>query len=304
MHAIPHAYCYCNWLIIAVTCWFSYLGFRDPAFMDSYLFSPEAILARREYVRLITAGFLHLNGRHLLWNMVSLYFFGPLIELLFGPIEFLAIYFAALIGGNLLSLYVHRNHDYRALGASGAVSGVIFAYIFMFPGGRINPFFLPLGIPAWLYAIAYIALSFHGMHRQLGDVGHDAHLGGALVGLFTAAAFHPIMIRRSPWLFAGISAGTVLLFIYLAQNPLFLPFAPIDFSKRKSGGTSRRRWFSSLFRRQKNMAPPAPSAKWKERQVDEILQKISANGLESLTAEEKELLNQTSEEYRRKARTT
>jgi membrane associated rhomboid family serine protease len=298
MYAVSHSYC--NWLIIAITCGFSCLGFRDPEFTDRYYFWPEAILARREYIRLVTSGFLHLNGRHLLMNMVSLYFFGPMIELVFGAKEFLIIYFAALIGGNLLSLYIHRYHDYRALGASGAVSGVIFAHIFLFPGGRINMLFVPIGIPSWLYAIGYIAASFYGMHRQLDNVGHDAHLGGALVGLFTAATLHPFAIRRNPLLFATISAATILLFIYVVRNPLFLPLDGLDFTKTKPKAktppTARRRWF------QKN-PPPASASKLTERQVEEILQKISASGIDSLTAEEKQLLSQVSEKYRRRGQT-
>ena len=227
-------YAYCNLLVIAVTCWVSFLGFRDRGFRDKYIFWPEAVLAWRQYYRLVTSGFLHLDGIHLLMNMLSLYFFGPQIERMYGPVEFLTIYLSAIVGGDLLALYVHRYHDYRALGASGGVAGIIFAHILLFPGGSINFFYgLPFPIPSWLFAIIYLAGSFYAMQRGMSNVGHDAHLGGALVGLFTAAGFHPYAIRYHPWWFAGITVASVLLFIYLAQNPLFLPLEGFDFSKPK-----------------------------------------------------------------------
>src|SRR5579872_648926 len=269
-------YPYCNWAVIAATCWVSFLGlrggFQDAAFQEKYLFWPEAILAWKQYYRLLTSGFLHLDLRHLLMNMLSLYFFGPVIEQFYGSAQFLGIYFGAMIGGNLLSLYVHRHHDYRALGASGGVAGVIFAHIFLFPGGRIGAMFLPVNIPSWLYAILYLLASFYGMQRGIGNVGHDAHLGGALVGLFTAAALHPVMIRFNPGLYGAIAAGTILLVIYLVRNPLFLPMEGFDFTKSRSRPPSQaaRSWWRDRFQRRKKPAAPARTLR-PERQVDEIL---------------------------------
>jgi membrane associated rhomboid family serine protease len=295
-------YAYCNVLVIAFTCWISFLGFRDAAFREKYLFWPEAILAWRQYYRLITYGFLHLDGLHLLMNMVSLYFFGPLIERIYGPAQFLTIYLAAIIGGGLLALYVHRYHDYRALGASGGVAGIIFASILLFPGGSINLYFLPIGIPSWLFAIVYLAGSFYAMQRGLSNVGHDAHLGGALVGLYAAAAFHPSAIRYHPWWFAGISVGTVLLFIYMARNPLFLPLEGVDFTKTRARPARWPKRFSSIFHftRRKSPAASGPFSR-PERQIDAILRKISQSGFDSLTKEEKEMLKETSDKYRRRA---
>jgi membrane associated rhomboid family serine protease len=290
-------YAYCNYAVMAVTCWVSFLGFRDAGFEADYIFWPEAILARRQYYRLLTSGFLHLNWYHLAMNMASLYFFGPLIELHYGPAQFLLIYLAAMVGGDLLALYLHRFHDYRALGASGGVSGIILAHIFLFPGGKIGMMFAPIGIPSWLYAVAFLLASFYGMQRQMTNVGHDAHLGGALVGMFTAAALHPLVIRHSPRLFAAISVGTALLFIYVARNPLFLPLDGLDFTKKESRPT-RKRFF--LFPRRKSQAPPTTFSR-PDRRVDAILQKISAQGLHSLSEEERKLMDEVSDKYRRRA---
>jgi membrane associated rhomboid family serine protease len=297
-------YAYCNLAVIVVTCWISFLGFRDPAFEADYIFWPEVILARRQFYRLLTSGFLHLNWTHLAMNMISLYFFGPLIELIYGPVQFLIIYLAAIVGGSLLALYVHRFHDYRALGASGGVSGIILAHIFLFPGGSINMMFVPINIPSWLYAVAFLLASFYGMQRQITNVGHDAHLGGALVGLFTATALHPSVIRYSPRLFATISVGTALLFLYMARNPLFLPLDGFDFAKT-DGRPARQPWRVSLqrlfhFPRSKSQGPPATFSR-PDRRVDAILQKISAQGLHSLTEEERKLMDEISDKYRRRA---
>ena len=275
----------CNWLVILFTCGFSFAGFRDRVFLEKYIFWPQAILGGKQYYRLLTSGFLHADGMHLGMNMLSLYFFGPNIELNYGWAQFLAIYFSAVVGGNLLSLLIHGHHDYRAYGASGGVSGIILASIFFFPGIQIGLFLIPIMIPGWLFAILYLAASFYGIKNQLGNVGHDAHLGGALVGLYTAAALHPFIIRDNPALFAAISIGTILLFLYLARNRLMLPAGGLPVPKLR-----------------KEARPTGlPEYKQTEREIDAILAKISEKGLQSLTPDEQEVLRATSDKYKRRA---
>jgi membrane associated rhomboid family serine protease len=275
----------CNWAVIVATCGFSFAGFRDRRFEERFIFWPQAILGGGQYYRLLTSGFLHANGMHLGMNMLSLYFFGPMIEGVWGGTEFLVIYLAAIVGGNLLSLLVHRHHDYRSYGASGGVSGVILASVFLFPGMPIQFFMVPIPIPGWLYAVAFLGASFYGMRNQIGNVGHDAHLGGALVGLYTAAALHPDIIRASPTLFGVISIGTGLLFLYLSRNSMALPAGGIPFPKfgKATGGSG------------------LAEHKQREREIDAILAKVSEKGIQSLTAEEQAALRETSEKYRRRA---
>src|SRR5882762_6836437 len=167
----------CNLLLILLTVVFSYLGFRSRALEAKYIFHPEAILAGKEYYRLVTSAFLHAAWQHLSFNMLSLFFFGNAVELAAGKTQFLAIYCGAVVGGNLLSLYVHRHHEYRAYGASGGVCGIIFAYILLFPGSSIQQFPIPIPIPGWLYAIGFMVASFLAMKAHRDNVGHDAHLG-------------------------------------------------------------------------------------------------------------------------------
>jgi len=272
------------WLILA-TGLVSYLGFRSPAVEEQYIFNPERILAGKQYYRLVTAAFLHAGWRHLIFNMLSLYFFGPGIEMLLGRGQFLLIYFSAVVGGNLLSLYVHRHHEYRAYGASGGVGGIIFAHILLSPYGGISMFFIPIAIPGWLYAIVYLLVSFYGMkEHNRGNIGHDAHLGGSLIGFLSAAALNPEYVRYHPRIFFMILAVTILLLIYLWFNPLFLPAA--HFFQRGEGFKAR--------------SARAPKSRRESLQVDAILDKISKTGVQNLTPEEKALLDEVSGKYRRR----
>jgi membrane associated rhomboid family serine protease len=152
--------------------------------------------------------------------MYSLYSFGSAIELYFGPGAFLATYLAGIIGGNLLALLLHRNEDYYALGASGGVCGIIFACIFLLPGSSVQLFFVPIDIPAYIYAIGFMLFSYYGIRAQRGNIGHDAHLGGAIIGLLTATALHPSIIRQNPVLYPVVMSLAVLLLVILNVGPL------------------------------------------------------------------------------------
>jgi len=114
-------------LIIIATGVISVLAFKDGALRDRLIFSPQAILANREYYRTVTSAFLHADWQHLFFNMVSLGLFGQIMEPAIGIGRFVLIYFASIIGGSLLSLYLHRHHEYFALGASGGVCGIVFS---------------------------------------------------------------------------------------------------------------------------------------------------------------------------------
>src|SRR5258708_1351195 len=275
-----------NAMIIGLTCRVSWLGFKSRAVEEKYIFEPEAILAWKEYYRLLTSGFLHAGWWHLLVNMLSLYLLGRYVEISFGAGHFLMIYFGAIVGGNVLSLYVHRHHEYRAYGASGGVCGIIFAYILLFPGAGIYPFMLPFAIPAWLYAIGYIAFSFYGMkEHNRGNIGHDAHLGGAILGLLIAAALYPESVRYNALVFLIVLVSALALLVYLWLNPLFLPAA----SFAGQGSYFRRLRFTPRKGREPDF------------DIDTILDKIATGGLESLPPHERTFLESTSQKYRRRA---
>lgn len=152
----------------------------ETLFFKNYKFEIDKVLIYKEYKKLLTSGFLHVGWTQLVFNMVSLYGFSGLFENKIGGGKFLIIYFESLIGGSLLSLFVHRNHgDYSAVGASGAISGIIFASIALFPEMGFGFLGLPFSIPTWLYEILYISYSIYGIKSSKDNIGHDAHLGGA-----------------------------------------------------------------------------------------------------------------------------
>jgi membrane associated rhomboid family serine protease len=271
--------------IIVLTSIVSILGLRDPAFRERHLFSVPEILAGKQYHRLFTSAFLHADWSHLLLNMISLYLFGRSIEWSLGVGKFLLIYFAAILGGSVLSLWIHRHHEYQAYGASGGVCGVIFSYILLFPGGAIVLFPVPVPIPGWLYAILFLVGSVLALKRQTDNIGHDAHVGGAIIGLWTTAALEPDIVRLSPKLFLSISAVSILLFAYLAKNPMLLPL---------SSFLPTRPHFKEKPDKQRG-------SKDQSSELDPILEKISRSGIESLSSKERALLNSVSERYRRRS---
>ena len=269
--------------IIVLTLGISVLGFRDPAFTEKFIFSPIEVLAGKQYYRLVTSAFLHADWNHLLGNMVSLYLFGSLMESFVGSGKFLLIYFAAIVGGSLLSLWLHRNHDYRAYGASGGVCGMIFGYIALFPTGTILAhFFIP--IPAWVYGILFLIVSAASL-RRVDNVGHDAHIGGAVIGLWVTGALQPWAVRENWKWFILLSVISITLFAYLIKNPLFLPLSS----------------FVPDWARRKNNPRETPTHRLEALSVDAVLDKISREGMDSLASEERQLLEQVSAKYRNRA---
>jgi membrane associated rhomboid family serine protease len=210
-------------LIIVANIAFSYKGFTNPLFFDSYLFEVDKILVSKEYKRLMSSGFLHVSWTHLIFNMFSLYAFCGHIENTLGELPFLVVYFASLVGGDLLSLLVHKHHgDYSAVGASGAVSGIIFAAIALYPGMDVGFFGLPFSMPGWLYGVVYVAYSIYGIKSTKGNIGHDAHLGGALVGMATALLLEPSAIAENYITILIISVPTIAFIYLIVSRPHFL----------------------------------------------------------------------------------
>ncbi len=168
-------------LIIGLNVIISYKGFNDYAFFEKFKFHIGAIKNGEQY-RNITSGFLHANPQHLLFNMVGLYFFAPIIINILGTYIFVIIYIGSLLLGSALSYMFHKNeNNYSAIGASGAVTGIIYAAIVLMPDMTIN--FI---IPGWLFGIGYLVYSIVGMKKQLGNIGHAAHFGGAIAGYVIA----------------------------------------------------------------------------------------------------------------------
>lgn len=272
-------------LLIIANVAFSYKGFLSQTFLDENKFEIDGILIRKEYKRLITSGFLHVSWKHLIFNMVSLYAFSWLLESYLGGAKFLFIYFTSLLGGGLLSLLIHRNHgEYSAVGASGAVCGIIFASIVLFPEMDIGFFGLPLSIPGWLYGLIFVLYSIYGIKSQKGNIGHDAHLGGALIGMTSAIAITPTILSKN-YLTISIIVIPTIAFIYLIiTKPHILFIDSVSFSTRKKYFSIEDK-YNTEKREQQN-------------QIDKILEKISSKGMNSLTTKEKKLLEEYSQKLR------
>lgn len=171
----------------------SLLGlFGRPQVIDKSLFRPYWFLRRREYSTVITSGFVHADGPHLFFNLMTFYFFAPGLERVIGTVGFVVFYLVALVLSHAGTWWKQRNNpNYASLGASGAISAVLFASIVYFPTQSLFIIPIPVPIPAPLFAVGYLAYSWYASRNQIGRVNHDAHLGGAVVGLLYVAVFDP-----------------------------------------------------------------------------------------------------------------
>jgi membrane associated rhomboid family serine protease len=191
-------------MVIAATAIISFISFNNHSLLEKYKFNISAIKSNKEYIRLVSAGFLHADFTHLLFNMITLYFFAPTVINVFGAMGFLIIYFGAIISGNIFSLFLYKNQGwYSAIGASGGVSGILFAAIAVFPHIGIGFIFIPISIPGYVFGLLYFGYSVYMMlnPRPHDNVGHAAHLGGAIFGLlFTVINVYDMVISNALYL--------------------------------------------------------------------------------------------------------
>lgn len=181
-------------IIIIVTSIISITAFKRSEIFAKYQFNPYQVYHRKQYIRLVSHGFIHADWNHLIFNMISLYFFGGFVEQALGPAYFFIIlYIGGIIIASLTTLKKHKdNYWYNSVGASGGVSAVVFASILLSPWSSIYFFFIPIPIPAVIFGIAYLAYSQYMSRRNVDNINHDAHFLGAIFG-FT----FPILIDPS-----------------------------------------------------------------------------------------------------------
>ena len=158
--------------------------YARPQLIERSLFRPYWFLRRRQYATAVTSGFVHADLPHLAFNMVTFWFFAFPLEKQVGSVRFAILYLLALVVSDLGTYFKHRNDpQYASLGASGAISAVLFAAIVYFPWMKLFIIPIPLPIPAPLFAVGYVAYSWYSARQARGRINHDAHLGGALFGL-------------------------------------------------------------------------------------------------------------------------
>jgi len=199
-------------IIIGANVLISMKGFKDFEFFEKYKFNIAGI-RRGEQIRMLTSGFLHGDFNHLLFNMLTLYFFAGVVIAYVGVSRFVIIYLASLLLGSLVSYHFHRDeYHYSAVGASGAVMGILYAAILFIPDQNLYLFFA-IPIPAWIFGVAYLLYSIYGMKKKLGNIGHDAHIGGAIAGYLFTLGFAPYLFETSLWIVILLAIPIVLLFI-------------------------------------------------------------------------------------------
>lgn len=186
-------------IIIAITCVVSFMAFKNTKLMNDLILWPPAIERNREYHRLVTYGVIHADFGHLLFNMITLFFFGAYVERFYtatlGTTGFVLFYVGALVA-SILPTYLknRKNAAYRSLGASGAVSAVLFTFVLFAPWSQILVFFVPM--PAIIYAVLYVGYSIW-MDRRGGDhVNHSAHLWGAAYGVAFTVMVRPAVLSH------------------------------------------------------------------------------------------------------------
>jgi len=268
-------------ILIIANIVFSYQGFTNEMFFERYKFEVDKVLLYKDYKRLITGNFLHVSWLHLIFNMIALYAFSGAVIANLGVFRFLIVYFGSMIGGDLLALFVHRNHpDYSSVGASGAISGLIFASIAVFPGMGMGLFLIPISIPAWIFGLLFIAYSIYGIKSQNYNIGHEAHLGGALVGMLIALLFEPAAFAQN-YLVILLILLPSLAFIYLIlTRPHILLIDNLYFKTHSD--------FYSIDH-QYNYEKQS-----RQEELDMILDKISRKGMRSLSRSEKQKLKEYS----------
>jgi membrane associated rhomboid family serine protease len=182
-------------LLVLVLC--SYNAFNNSTLFNRLKFNISAV-KQGELYRLFTSGFIHVDNQHLFFNCLTLYFFGDSAIYGLGVFNFLLLYSVSLLSGNCFAYYFHRNQPYySAVGASGAIMGVLYSTILMFPEMKLAFIFFPLPLPAVVFGAGYLIYTLFGMKRQEDNIGHTAHFGGALGGILCTLIFDPYVFEKS-----------------------------------------------------------------------------------------------------------
>lgn len=198
--------------IIVANILISYKGFNDLSFFRKYEFHVGSIRSG-EQIRMISSGFLHVDMMHLIFNMLTLWFFAPVVIQWLGTISFVLVYFGSLIFGSLLTMLFHKNdYSYRAVGASGAVTGVLYSAILLQPDMMLGIFFV-IPMPAYLFGILYLLYSIYGMRTKNDNIGHTAHFGGAMGGYLITLVKEPSLIVDHTLMVILLAIPILILFV-------------------------------------------------------------------------------------------
>ncbi len=207
-------------VVIGITALFSFKGFNDIAFFRKFEFHIGSIRAGEQY-RMFSSALLHADIGHLAFNMITLYFFAPVVIEYLGSASFAIIYVASLLCGSLLTLVLHKDeYSYRAIGASGAVTGILYSAILLQPDMSLYLFFIPIPIPAAVFGIGYLLYSIYGIKSRRDNIGHTAHFGGAIGGYLITLLKEPQMFTENTFMVVLLAIPIVILFIMARSGKL------------------------------------------------------------------------------------
>lgn len=192
-----------TYALIGITVLISFYAWEKESMIRDLIMNPYVVKKQQQYYRFITSGFIHQDHIHLIMNMISLYFFGSAIEQLFrayfgttGSVYYVVLYLLGIVVSDIPTYFKHRNNPhYNALGASGGVSAVIFAFILFLPLEDICLYYV-LCFPGFILGTAYIVYSYYQGKKANDNINHDAHLYGALFGMVFCIAIDPSVIAR------------------------------------------------------------------------------------------------------------
>lgn len=205
--------------IIVVNVLISYKGFNDLSFFRKYEFHVGSIRSG-EQIRMLSSGFLHADMMHLIFNMLTLWFFAPVVINHLGSFSFILVYFGSLIFGSLLTMVFHKNdYGYRAVGASGAVTGVLYSAILLQPDMMLGIFFI-IPMPAYLFGILYLLYSIYGIKAKNDNIGHTAHFGGAVGGYLITLVKEPTLLIEHTLMVILLVIPIIVLFVMAKMGKL------------------------------------------------------------------------------------
>jgi membrane associated rhomboid family serine protease len=205
--------------IIIVNALISFKGFNDQSFFRKYEFHMGSVRAG-EQIRLISSAFLHADIAHLAFNMITLYFFAPVVIGYLGSLSFVIVYFGSLVCGSLLTILFHKDdYNYRAVGASGAVTGVLYSAILLQPDMMLGIFFI-IPMPAYLFGILYLLYSIYGMRAKNDNIGHTAHFGGAIGGYVITLISNPHLVVDHTFMVVLLTVPIIILFVMAKMGKL------------------------------------------------------------------------------------
>ncbi len=286
-------------LLLIANLVFSIYAFQTPGILDKYKFNVGAILYRKEYYRILTSGFLHVNLSHLFVNLLSLYFCGPAVYSVFamilgsfaGGLAYLFAYFISMVGGNVLALVTKKNSpNYSAVGASGAIAGIIFAFVYFIPDAQFLLFFL-IPCPAWLFAILFVGYSLFGMRTGHMNIGHEGHLGGAILGMLVAVILVPSFLQANWWIVLLLLIPSAIFLYFMIARPEALTQllkGNINF------GYSRGSQKNAINPRTQQPTNTRSNVQTPREEMDELLDRVAKKGYDNLIQEEKQRLDELS----------